>query len=98
MDGIYIDEAKNWRYKEDSPHIVIKIFPEANRDITLHFFINRGGVPYMAIYVDKFEEWNMDFVIEPNEFLGGIDTPRFYRTLAMYKECHPQYFTNEKEK
>jgi hypothetical protein len=51
----------------------------------------------MAIYVDKFEEWNMDFVIEPNEFLGGIDTPRFYRTLAMYKECHPQYFTNEKE-
>lgn len=97
MDGIYVDEASNWRCKEDSPHVVIKIFPEANRDITLHFFINGGGVPYMAIYVDKFEKWNMDFVIEPNEFLGGINTPRFYRTLTMFKEHNPQYFTNEKE-
>lgn len=97
MDGIYISYARNWRHKEDSPHVVIKIFPEASRDITLHFFINGDGVPYMAIYVDNFEEWNMDFHTEPNEFMGEIDTPRFYKTLTMFKECHPEYFTNEKE-
>ena len=92
MDGIYIDEAKNWRYKEDSPHIVIKIFPEANRDITLHFYINGGGYPYMGIYVDKTEVWNMDFEKESNEFMGGVTTPSFYRTLLMFKESNPQYF------